>query len=192
MWATLLAFACLGPAAAQAENYHDSIRAFVERVNEASTSFFSSGSETEARERAHTLLSWAFDIPAMTKEALGFTWDTVTEEERSKLMEAFKEDVVGAYLRRMRPEGTTLAFVGHRPPVEGNYFAASRRSVPGKKDQIWIWSIRPDNASWRITDLILNGRSAVGAQRQEYRSVLESNHGEMNALIAFMRKRAAQ
>ena len=62
IWATLLALTCLGPAAAEAENYQDSIRAFVERVNEASTNFYS-GSEPEARERAHTLLSWAFDFP---------------------------------------------------------------------------------------------------------------------------------
>jgi phospholipid transport system substrate-binding protein len=192
MWAALLALAWLGPAAAEAEKRQDSIRAFVERVDEASTNFFSSGSEAEARERARTLLAWAFDIPAMAREALGFAWDTISEEERKQLLEAFEEDVVGAYLRRMRPKGTTLTFVGHRPPSDGNYLAASRRTVPGKKDQIWIWQMRPDGDSWRITDLVLNGRSAIGAQRQEYRSVLESNHGDMNVLIAFMRKRAAQ
>lgn len=170
----------------------DSIRAFVERVNEASVSFFSSGSEADARERCRALLAWAFDVPAMGKDALGRAWDKTTEEERREFLRAFEEDVISAYLRRMRPKGTTLTFIGHRPPYEGFQLAASRRSVPGKEDQAWIWWMRPDGQSWRIVDLVLNGHSAVNTEAHEYANVLASNNGDMNALIAFMRKRAAQ
>jgi phospholipid transport system substrate-binding protein len=196
MW--LLSAICLlptflVPVATAAETPTDeSIRAFVERVNEASVNFYSSGSAAEARKRAHDLLAWAYDVPAMAKETLGPRWDAMTEAERKEFLDAFEEDVVGAYLRRMRPEGTTLTFVGIRPPYEGNYLAASRYSVPGKRDQIWIWWMRPDGDSWRITDLLLNGKSAVDTERQEYAAVLESNNGDLNALLTFMRKRAAQ
>jgi phospholipid transport system substrate-binding protein len=170
----------------------DSIRAFVERVNEASVSFFSSGSEADARERCRALLTWAFDVPAMGKDALGRAWDKTTEEERREFLRAFEEDVISAYLRRMRPKGTTLTFIGHRPPYEGFQLAASRRSVPGKEDQVWIWWMWPDGQSWRIVDLVLNGHSAINTEAHEYAAVLERNNGDMNALIAFMRKRAAQ
>jgi len=170
----------------------DAVRAFVERVNEASVSFFSSGSEEDARKRCRELLASAFDVPAMGKEALGRAWDRATEEERKKLMKAFEEDIISAYLRRMRTPGTTLTFIGHRPPVGGNQLAASRRSVPGKEHQTWIWWMRPDGQSWRVVDLLLDGHSAVNTEAQEYASVLESNNGDINALIAFMRKRAAQ
>jgi phospholipid transport system substrate-binding protein len=166
-------------------------RAFVERVNEASVNFFSSGSEAEARERCRALLAWAFDVPAMGKEALGRAWGKATEEERKEFLEAFEEDIISAYLRRMRAKGTTLIFIGHRPPIDGNELAASRRSIPGKEDQIWIWWMRPDGQSWRIVDLLMDGHSAVSMEVQEYATVLERNNGDMNALIAFMRKRAA-
>jgi len=183
----------LGPPVIAAEkDTQDAIRAFVERVNEASVGFFSSGSEAEARERCRALLAWAFDVPAMGKEALGRTWDKATEEERKEFLEAFEEDIISAYLRRMRAKGTTLTFIGHRPPLDDHQLAASRRSVPGKEDQIWIWWMRPDGQSWRIDDLVLDGHSAVNAEVQEYATVLERNNGDMNALIAFMRKRAAQ
>jgi phospholipid transport system substrate-binding protein len=183
----------LGPLGLAAEHHvQDSVRAFVERVNAASVDFFSSGSEAEARERARALLAWAFDVPAMAEEALGRAWGTATEEERRQFLEAFEEEILSAYLRRMRPEGTTLTFIGNRPPIDGHYLAASRRSVPGKKDQTWIWWMRPDGDSWRVTDLLLGGHSAMSTQRHEYASVLESNNGDMNVLIAFMRKRAAQ
>jgi len=183
----------LGPIAiAEEEETADSIRNFIERVNEASVGFFSSGSESDARQRCAALLAWAFDVPAMGEKALGQAWDNATVEERKTFLQAFEDEVISAYLRRMRLPGTTLTFVGQRPPVDGHQLAASRRSVPGKVDQIWIWWMRPDGQSWRIDDLVLNGRSAVDTEAEEYSSVLENNNGDMNALIAFMRKRAAQ
>jgi len=41
-------------------------------------------------------------------------------------------------------------------------------------------------------DVVLNGHSAVNTEAHEYATVLEANNGDMNALIAFMRKRVAQ
>ena len=187
----VLAWSLLGstPVAAASE---DAIRAFVERVNETAVGFFASGSEAEARERCRALLAWAFDVPAMGQDALGRTWDKTTEKERTEFLQAFEEDIISAYLRRMRAPGTTLIFIGHRPPHEGFQLAASRRSVPGKEDQVWIWWMRPNGQSWRIVDVVLNGHSAVNTEAHEYATVLEANNGDMNALIAFMRKRATQ
>jgi len=179
----------LSPQAIAADT-NGEIRAFVEGVNQASMGFFSSGSEADARDRCRALLAWAFDVPAMAKEAFGRAWDEAPDEKRTELLEAFEQDIISAYLRRMRPKGTTLTFVGQRPPVGGDQLAASRRNVPGKEDQIWIWWLHPDGQSWRVVDLLLDGHSAVNSARQEYASVLESNKGDIDALIAFMRKRA--
>jgi ABC-type transporter MlaC component len=193
MGVLLLTLAWLAtPAIAADAGSKDAVRAFVERVNEASVGFFSSGSEADARERCRALLAWAFDLPAMGKEALGKAWDKATEEERKEFLQAFEEDVISGYLRRMRAPGTTLTFIGHRAPIKGDQLAASRRSVPGKEDQTWIWWMRPDGQSWRVVDLLLDGHSALNTEIQEYASVLESNHGDIAALIAFMRSRAAK
>jgi len=179
-------------APAAAEDGNDAIRAFVEKVNEASVGFFVSGSEADARERCRVLLAWAFDVPAMGQEALGRAWNTATEAERREFLQAFEGDVISAYLKRMRAQETTLTFIGLRPPFEGHQLAASRRTVPGKDDQIWIWRMRPDGPSWRIDDLALDGHSAVNTAANEYFNVLQSNNGDMNALLAFMRKRVSQ
>jgi ABC-type transporter MlaC component len=68
------------------EDGNDAIRAFVEKVNEASVGFFASGSEADARERCRALLAWAFDVPAMGQDALGRTWNTATEAERKEFL----------------------------------------------------------------------------------------------------------
>jgi ABC-type transporter MlaC component len=178
------------PSLAEPASTDDSIKAFIERVNKESVSFFVSGSEADARQRCRDLLAWAFDVPYMGEQVLGKAWDKATDEERKKYMEAFEDEVISAYLRRMRPPGTTLSYIGRRPPVGGDQLAASRRSVPGKADQTWIWWMRSDGQSWRIIDLLLDGHSVVDAEIQEYANVLASNNGDMNALIAFMHKRA--
>jgi len=175
-------------AAAKSE---DAVRAFVEQVNSASNTFFSSGSEADAREKCRSLLSWAFDVQAMAEYALAKAWNTSTEEERKAFLDAFEGEIITEYLRRMKANGT-LTYVGAREPLEGDRLAASRLTVRGKPDQIWIWRIRPAGEAWRIVDVLVDGHSAIFAERQEYAQVLEANHGDINAVIAFVRNRAAR
>jgi len=194
--ALLLAFACLvqGPALA-ADNADDtkaSVRAFVDGINDVSMNFFASGTEDDARERVRALLASSFDVPAMAEYALARAWEKADAEQREALLDAFREEIVTAFLRRMRAPGTKLEFVGYRKPVEQEQLAASRRTVPGKPDQIWIWWLKPDGASWRVTDLSVDGHSALSTQRQEYGSVFIDNDGSIDAVLEFMRTRAAR
>ena len=165
------------------------VRSFVEQVNDASTSFFSSGSEKDAREKCLELLSWAFDVPAIGEYALGKAWARASEEERKEFLEAFEDEIVGEYLRRMKG-GTTMTFIGTRSPLQGDLLAASRVAIPGKADQTWIWRMRPEGQTWRIVDVLVDGRSAIFAERQTYADVLQANHDDIKALIAYVRSRA--
>lgn len=166
----------------------DDIRAFVERVNQASTDLLSS--EENADERCRTLLGWAFDVPAMAQYALGKAWDGATSAEREEFLAAFEGAIVAAYLRRMRDyRGATMSFVGVRPPSGGDRRAASRLSLPDAAET-WIWKLRPAGQSWRIVDVAIDGSSVLSTERQEYADILAANHGDINAVIAFIRKRA--
>ncbi len=85
-----------------------------------------------------------------------------------------------------------MTYVGAREPFKGDRYAASRLTAPGKADQTWIWRIRPAGDKWRIVDVMVDGHSALFAERQEYAQVLQDNHGDINAVIAFIRNRAAR
>ncbi len=166
----------------------DNVRAFVERVNQASTDLLSS--EENADERCRTLLGWAFDVPAMAQYALGKAWDRATNDEREAFLAAFEGAVVAAYLRRMRDyRGATMSFVGIRRSNGGDRMAASRLSLPDAQET-WIWRLRPTGQSWRIVDVAIDGSSVLSAERREYAEILAANHGDINAVIAFIRKRA--
>ena len=171
------------------EKPDEAVREFVEQVNDASMSFFSSGSDKDAREKCRQLLSWAFDVPAMGEYVLGKAWTRAGEEDRKEFLAAFEDEIVGEYLHRMKG-GTTMTFVGTRSPVDGDLLAASRVGVTGKNDQTWIWRMRPQGQTWRIVDVSVDGRSAILSERKTYAQVLEANKGDMKALIAYIRSRA--
>jgi phospholipid transport system substrate-binding protein len=183
--ACLLLAPSLRPATAATD---DSVRAFVERVNEASTDLLSS--EENADDRCRSLLGWAFDVPAMAQYALGKAWDRATSTEREAFLAAFEDAIVAAYLRRMRDyRGATMSFVGTRRPSGGDRMAASRLSLPDA-EETWMWRLRPSGQSWRIVDVAIDGSSVLSTERQEYADILAANHGDINAVIAFIRKRA--
>ena len=169
-----------------------SIRAFVETINETSMNFFAGGTGEDARGRVRALLDAKFDVPVMAEYALARTWEKANAQQREALLQAFNEEIVTAYLRRMRAPDTKLEFVGHRKPVGEEHLAASRRTAPGKADQIWIWWLKPTGESWRVTDLSVDGHSALSTQRQEYGSVFIDNDGSIDAVLDFMRTRAAR
>ena len=182
--ACLLFAPSLRPATAASD---DSVRGFVERVNKASTDLLLV--EENADERCRSLLGWAFDVPAMAQYALGKAWDRATSAEREAFLAVFEDAIVAAYLRRMRDyRGATMSFVGTRPHAGGDRMAASRLSLPDA-EETWIWRLRPSGQSWRIVDVAIDGSSVLSTERQEYAEILAANHVDINAVIAFIRKR---
>jgi phospholipid transport system substrate-binding protein len=183
--ACLLFAAGIGPATAAS---NETVRNFVERVNEDSTNLLSS--EENATERCRSLLGWAFDVPAMAQYALGKAWGRATSAERETFLTAFEDAIIAAYLGRMRDyRGATMSFVGARPPAGGDRMAASRLRLPDA-EETWIWRLRPSGQSWRIVDVAIDGSSVLSNERQEYAEILAADHDDINAVIAFIRKRA--
>jgi phospholipid transport system substrate-binding protein len=166
----------------------DAVRQFVEKVNNTSMSFFESGSEDDARERTRSLLASSFDVPAMAEFALGKAWGSTSEEDRKAYLRAFESQAVSEYLLRMK-DGARLEFVGMRAPDHGDLLAANKVSIPGKDEQTWAWKLRPNGDSWKIVDVLIDGKSAMLEERQTYAEVLKANHGDINALIAYIRSR---
>jgi len=182
--ACLLFAAGIGPATAASD---ETVRNFIERVNQASTDLLSA--DEKAEERCRRLLGWAFDLPAMAQYALGKAWDGATSAEREDFLAAFEGAIVAAYLRRMRDyRGATMSFVGTRPSAGDDRMAASRLSLPDA-EETWIWRLRPSGESWRIVDVAIDGSSVLSTERQEYAEILAANHDDINAVIAFIRKR---
>lgn len=189
----LFLFSCvLSLSCAYASASEDAVKVFVDGVNESSNALMKDGPGEPARERTRALLASSFDVPWMAKYTLGKAWETASPEKQAELLAAFEEEAISGYLRRMGEPGTRLSFVGQRPPLNGDQVAASKRVTPGKEDETWIWRMRPDGGAFRIVDVIVDGFSALNSTLNDYGSVWDSSNGNVDAVIAFMRKRAAQ
>lgn len=166
----------------------DAVRQFVEAVNNTSMSFFASGSDDDARERTRSLLASSFDVPAMAEFALGKAWGSASEDDRKAYLRVFESQAVSEYLRRMK-DGARIEFAAMRAPDHGDLLAANKVTVPGKDEQTWVWKLRPGGDSWKIVDVLIDGKSAMLEERDTYAEVLKANHGDINALITYIRSR---
>jgi ABC-type transporter MlaC component len=86
------------------------------------------------------------------------------------------------------------AYRGARMTLTGVRGSGSSRTAAsnlkgGNVDQTWIWRMRTTGPSWRITDVLIDGRSALYAEKQQYAEILEANKGDVNAVIAYIRRR---
>jgi phospholipid transport system substrate-binding protein len=161
-------------------SHAESAETFIERVNRESNALLAAPSAAGCRR----LLHWAFDVPAMGRYALGDAWNKASAAKRKEFLAAFEDVIVAAYLRRMKAyRGAKMTLAGVRAGS-----AASRLSG-GNVDQTWIWRMRQSGSSWRITDVLIDGRSALYAEKQDYAEILEANKGDVNAVIAFIRRR---
>jgi ABC-type transporter MlaC component len=168
----------------------DSVRNFVDRVNEASMALVASESEAEARQQCLRLLEWAFDVPAMAQYALGEFWETTGAEGRKKFVAAFKRALITHYVRHVKANSkTTMIFAGDRPERNGQHLAATRLIHPDDPDQTWVWRLHRERGSWRVIDVSIHGRSALHSERREYAQIMEANKGDIGAVIAFIRSR---
>ena len=167
---------------------------FVDRLLAASRALLSAAwqSEERARQDCRKLLEWAFDIPGMVSYALGPAWAKANERERAALRASFETLIVNHFVRQMRSEpNRAFAFLGYREEAKGRVLAVVRAITPERPDQIWWWRLHaePDGA-WRVVDLIVEGRSVLLSEREDYARILETNNGNIGAVVEYINRRA--
>ena len=164
--------------------------AFVDRLIQAGNGVLSTGSDEDARQNCHRLLTWAFDVPAMAQYALGDAWGGASPSQRSAFRTAFENHIVASFLRQVGSRrDKNILFVGNRPERDGQWLAATQLNDQGNPGKTWIWRLRRNGADWRVVDVMINGTSMLYSERQDYARVFQSSHGNVDAVIDFVAKR---
>lgn len=140
--------------------------------------------------RLRPAMQAAFDLPAMTRMAVGPPWRELPEGERQALVAAFSDWVVATYADR---------FDGYA----GERFSTTDENALGNDRLVMTRLIRPDDSpvqlnyrlragqgSWRIVDIYLGGTiSELASRRAEFTTLLRE--GGTERLTAELRRRAA-
>jgi phospholipid transport system substrate-binding protein len=131
-----------------------------------------------------------YDLPAMTRIAVGPPWKTFTPDEQSALIEQFSRMSIATYASRF--DGYDGERFEVEPQIEArnaNHIVRSR-IVRKQGDPValnYLCHETPDG--WKVIDVYLSGTvSELATRRAEFASVLKS--GGAQALIDMLRSRA--
>ena len=126
------------------------------------------------------------DLPAMGRAAIGERWAAMTPSQRTAYGTAFDQRVlvkcagiIGDY------HGEKIVLMGVRPAGGGDLLATTRFGS-SEAGRMVTWRLR--SGEKRVVDVIGQSGSAVASARTEYSAILQSNNGDIDALITFLRK----
>jgi phospholipid transport system substrate-binding protein len=190
--ALVLALAAL-PARAQdpAAAAKDAVQRFYDVLVETMKQGKSLGFEGRMK-KLEPALTKAYDMPTMTKLAVGPAWTGFDEPTRQKIIDAFKRYTVATYADRFASYDGERFDVGAVKPVAGQRQVVETRLVPGDGDPVQLnYLMTPDaGGAPHIVDVFLNGTvSQLATTRSEFTSVIRKDGAQ--GLIALLEKRVA-
>lgn len=114
-----------------------------------------------------------FDIPYMTRLAVGPAWSGLSPSQQQQLVAAFAHYVGATYADRFDSySGEQLEVTGERP--SGGDFMVQTRIVKANGEATRLdYLMRQDGGSWQISDVYLDGSiSQLAVHRSEFHSIL--------------------
>ncbi|HEX6842148.1 MAG TPA: ABC transporter substrate-binding protein [Stellaceae bacterium] len=132
----------------------------------------------------------SFDIPYMTRVAVGPSWSTLPEDKRQQLTDAFGRYITASWADRFDSYSGEKLEVGGEKPY-GAAMLVETRIVKSDGEPVSInYLMRRDGAAWRIADVYLTGTiSELATRRAEFTAVLRRDG--VDALIATLNSKSA-
>ena len=129
-----------------------------------------------------------FDIPLMTRLAVGPAWASLSPAEQQQLQAAFAHYVTATYADQFDSySGQQLQVTGERP-TGGDIMVQTKIVKSNGETTELDYLMRPGEGSWEISDVYLDGSiSQLAVHRSEFYSILR-REGVDGLVIALNRK----
>ncbi len=139
--------------------------------------------------RLRPAMQAAFDLPAMTRIAVGPPWTGLAEDERQALMSAFSDWVVATYANRFDGyAGESFATAGESALQSGDRLVRTQLVRPNDAPVQLNYLLRGGEGRWRVVDIYLSGTiSELASRRAEFTALLREGGAER--LVAELRRR---
>lgn len=150
------------------------------------------GSEKSRAQSIAPIIDRAFDLPLMTRLAVGPSWTTIAPGDQQALVAAFRRMTIAQYSTNFDSwsgESFTIA-----PVVEtraGDKLIRTTLNEPGKEPISISYRLRPSGGEWKIIDVFYrNSISQIATRRSDFSSVLAREGAR--ALVAHLDNLAAK
>jgi phospholipid transport system substrate-binding protein len=116
-----------------------------------------------------------FDIPFMTRLAVGPQWEGVSQTQRDEVSRAFVRYVAAIYAERFDGySGERLQVTGERPSAGGTIITSQIVKSNGQPVSI-NYLMRNNGGVWQIADVYLDGTiSEMATRRSEFAAILRA------------------
>ena len=116
-----------------------------------------------------------FDIPFMTRLAVGPEWAGLTEPQRQQVSQAFERYITAIYAERFDSySGERLQVTGEQPSANGTMITSQITKSNGEPVHI-NYLMRQNGGIWQIADVYLDGTiSELATRRSEFASILRA------------------
>lgn len=130
-----------------------------------------------------------FDIPFMSRLAVGPEWAGLTEMQRQQVSQAFQRYVTAVYAERFdNYSGERLQVTGEQPSTGGVIITSQIVKSNGEPVNI-NYLMRQNGGVWQIADVYLDGTiSELATRRSEFAAILRTRG--INGLIETLNAKA--
>lgn len=150
-------------------------------------------SDDERSRRFRSLFVNSFDLPELGKLVLGRYWRMATAEQQREFLRLFEDIQVYTWTKRFKDySGETLEILAVSPEGETDVLVESRIRRQQLEPINVGWRVRATGNGLRILDIKVEGASMAFTHRSEYSSVIQGAGGQVEGLLAAMRKKVAQ
>jgi len=174
-------------AAALAVNPQDNVRGFYDTLLTTMRNGPTLG-QSGRYARLAPVVDRVFDVPSMTRLAVGPTWATLPPAQQQQLIDAFRHYVAATYADRFDSySGQQLQVTGERP-YNADVIVQTKIVKSDGDTTTLDYLMRQNQGSWQISDVFLDGTiSQLAIQRSEFHSILR-REGVDGLVMALNRK----
>jgi phospholipid transport system substrate-binding protein len=186
-FALLLAAGALTPAAPAASNPEQPVEAFYEVLLSNMRQGGMLG-ENGRYARLAPVVDRTFDLPFMTRLAVGPYWETLNQAQQQQLMAAFAHYVAATYADQFDSySGQQLQVTGERP-YDADVMVQTKIVKANGETTRLDYRMHQNQGAWEISDVYLDGTiSQLAVHRSEFHSILRRD-GVEGLVIALNRK----
>lgn len=187
--ALLLAVAIPVPAFAQA----DPARTTVQALDDGLIAIMKAKGTVKSRAAAIApVIDRAFDLPLMTRLAVGPAWTTTSPADQQALVAAFRRMTIAQYATNFDSwSGERFVIAPQIEARGGDKLVRTTLAAPGKADIAISYRLRGSGDGWKIIDVFYrNAISQIATRRSDFATVLAK--GGAKALVAHLDSLAAK
>jgi len=185
--ATLIFLSLAFPASVLAAGPEDSVNAFHETL----ISTMKDGrtlSESGRYARIEPVVHRLFDLPLMSRLAIGASWTTLSPAQQQVAIAAFGAYIAATYADRFDSfSGQRMEVVAQQPSSSG--MIVRTRIIKSNGEPVSVdYAMRQNDGAWQISDVYLDGTiSQLATQRSEFGAILRREGFE--GLIATLQRK---